>query len=488
LTRHDIKMKVVNFFRSGVIFFAAVFALSPIIVSEARAQIFSAHLSQVDKSEFPTIKLYLDLVDNTNRPVEGIAKNAFKIFEDGQLVEVAGFADPSTPRPLTTVLVLDRSGSMAKYGKIEGLRTAASMYVRSMKEMDQTSVIGFSDSVQEIQPLTSRKDLLNGALESLSAGGGTAFYDAVHKAIKVASDVKGRKVVLAITDGMDNKSSKSIGKPVELAKQYGIPIYTIGLGAKATGTSGEEGIYEEGLRNLAEQTGGLYFYAPSAAELAGIYEQLSRRFQSGYELAYITPRQIEDGTTRTVSVTASLKDNSLTATNSYYMPGVIVPSANPYLFVGLLIPLLLLILAPTALKRLGPIHISILWSRITGWSQKGKTFVKRSRESLTAEDALYLGPLVSGSSKALAVKKGVYYIGSDPGNNLVISHASISPKHARIQWEKDRYVVHDLGSKAGTFVSYSGDLTLERRIDKSALKVGSSVRFGEIYFRFCEKV
>lgn len=457
-----------------------------LLISPSFAHTFSVHLSQVEKSDFPTIKLYLDVVDTAGQPVEGMQRSDFRVFEDGQLVEVTGFADPSTPRPLITVLVLDHSGSMVQAGKIEGLKAAASAYVRSMKEVDQIGVVAFSNEVQEIQPLTSRRDLLYGALESLRADGATAFYDAVYDGVRVARAVKGRRIVLAMTDGMDNKSWKSPEGVVNLARRYGVPVYTIGLGTKARGTAGEEGIYEEGLLYLANQSGGLYFYAPSAGELVGIYELLSRRFQAGYEVAYISPRQVEDGTTRVISVKATSQTTTAEATNSYYIPGVIVPSANTALFVTFLIPLVLLAIVPTVLRRTGPIRISLPRGLAAGVLQRGRAIFAHKTGTHHAEgDSLYLVPLTNASFlKPFRLKRGDNLIGSDKNNDLVISHLSVSPKHACIKWEGGRYAVHDLGSKTGTLVGYSvsSQSNRQRATDRKVLTIGSQVKFGDIVF------
>jgi len=119
---------------------------------------------------------------------------------------------------------------------LDELTAAASIYVQHMKETDQIGVVAFSSNVQEIQPLTSRRDLLYGALESLRADGATAFYDAVYDGVRVARGVKGRRIVLAMTDGIDNASWKSPEGVVNLARRYGVPVYTIGLGARVSGT------------------------------------------------------------------------------------------------------------------------------------------------------------------------------------------------------------------------------------------------------------
>jgi len=83
--------------------------------------------------------------------------------------------------------------------------------------------------------------------------------------------------------------------------------------------------------------------------------------------------------------------------------------------------------------------------------------------------------------------KEITTVGSEVGNDIVLTHPSVSPRHAELRQETGRWVVRDLDSAQGTFVSYSGDPAQERRISTNALKNGSTVRFGQVTFVFRAK-
>ena len=155
---------------------------------------------------------------------------------------------------------------------------------------------------------------------------------------------------MALTDGMDNKSWKSIEKTVGFSVKHGIPVLTIGLGSMAQ-SGQEEGIYEAPLKLLAERAGGRYYYAPDSAQLTKIYRDIAIMLQSSYEMTYVSPNQIKDGTTRAVVVSMSNDDLSANGTNSYYIPGVIVPGSSWLVFLGILFPLIILLFAPQVLKK-----------------------------------------------------------------------------------------------------------------------------------------
>ena len=84
------------------------------------------------------------------------------------------------------------------------------------------------------------------------------------------------------------------------------------------------------------------------------------------------------------------------------------------------------------------------------------------------------------SQPVFHLEKEVITVGRGPDSDLIINDESVSREHAEIRRFADQWIVRDLGSLNGTFVSYSGDPQLERRIEReNALKNGSIVRFGQ---------
>ncbi len=78
------------------------------------------------------------------------------------------------------------------------------------------------------------------------------------------------------------------------------------------------------------------------------------------------------------------------------------------------------------------------------------------------------------------LEKDVITVGRAPDNDLVVEDASVSGHHAEIAKIEGRWVVRDLGSLNGTYVSFGGDPRMERLIEgQNALKNGSIVRFGQ---------
>ncbi len=84
------------------------------------------------------------------------------------------------------------------------------------------------------------------------------------------------------------------------------------------------------------------------------------------------------------------------------------------------------------------------------------------------------------------INKEVITVGRGVDNDLVINHESISTSHAVIERHQDRYVVRDLGSTNGTYISFSGDLDKEMDVTgrANAIKNNSVVRFGPANYTF----
>jgi hypothetical protein len=121
----------------------------------------------------------------------------------------------------------------------------------------------------------------------------------------------------------------------------------VGLGER--GSSGDDGIDEEVLRQIAETTGGRYFYAPRADELSVLYAGLAADVQQEYRLTYISPRPFYDGTQRDIRVSVG----GLEVAGGYTERHLINVTSSPLVGVVLLLPLAGLLALPSLLRRRG---------------------------------------------------------------------------------------------------------------------------------------
>lgn len=302
-------------------------------------------ITQVDNSKFPQVTVYISVTDANGEPV-GIDPSTIQVTENGQVMQPSfeGGGKEGGVGPLATMLVMDVSGSMAKNGKIDGAKAAATAYVNQMRPGDQAGIIIFNTKTQYVQQLTQDHNALLKAIDSIQPGGNTAMYDALMVAEGALKDVSGRKAIIAVTDGLDNSSSHNANDVLAGVGPSGLSISTIGLGDPTT--KAQTGLDEAGLKSLADKAGGAYSFAGDPTALSALFQLYGRQLQSEYVLTYTSPSKLRDGVNRNLQV--SLTGAGVSAQKAYNPGGVLpeVPSQSWILFGAILVILILLALIP----------------------------------------------------------------------------------------------------------------------------------------------
>ena len=304
-------------------------------------------ITQVDNSKFPNVTVYVSVTNAAGEPV-GIDPSTIEIYENDQLmqpVDIQGGGEVGEEHiPVTTMLVMDISGSMDKNDKITAAKEAAKSYVNQMQPTDQTGLIAYDTQVYTIQPLTSDTAALSSAIDGLQTGSDTAMYNALIEAEKALEGVSGRKTIIVLTDGLDNKSQSTAEDVIASISESGLTISAIGFGDVAT--TGQTGLNEVALKSLAEQTGGIYGFVTDADALKGLYQQQSRVLQSEHQLTYVSPSTLRDGVNR--NLTVALTGGAI-AVEGKYNPGGVLPEVSGRswtTFAAILAGLLVLLFAP----------------------------------------------------------------------------------------------------------------------------------------------
>ncbi len=302
-------------------------------------------ITQVDNSKFPQVTVYLSVTGPNGEPV-AIDPSTIQLTENGKVMQPSfqGGGKEGGAGPLTTMLLMDVSGSMNQNGKIDGAKAAAKAYVDQMRPGDQAGIIIFNTHTQYIQQLTQDHNALLTAIDGIKAGGNTAMYDALITAEQALKDVQGRKAIIAVTDGLDNSSSHNVSDVLSGVGPSGLSISTVGLGDP--NTKAQTGLDETALKSLADKAGGAYSFAGDPTSLSALYQLYGRQLQSEYAITYTSPSTLRDGVNRSLNV--SLTGTGVSAQKAYNPGGVLpeVPSQSWFLFGGILLVLLLLLLIP----------------------------------------------------------------------------------------------------------------------------------------------
>lgn len=340
--------------------------------SDVRIQV-----TQVDKSEFPKITVYVSVTNAAGEPV-GISPERLVLTEGGVAIKPDEISGQGEIGPLTTLLVMDVSGSMNEAGKLAAAKSAAKTYVQQMRSDDKAGLVTFNTEVNYVQPITADHDAVLKAIDGLKARQDTAMYNALAQGTQILSSVEGRKAIIVLTDGLDNRSTATVDQVIEQIGPSGLSISTIGLGDTAQLGISNAGLDETVLKSLAERAGGTYGFADDPSTLRQLYERLGRTLQSEYVLTYTSPSTLRDGVNRNLAV--RLLDADVSAETVYNPGGVVpeVPRQNSWLIFGMAFAALAgLLLAPALIGR----GLGALRGLQLGGGKKKITRVKLKDES-----------------------------------------------------------------------------------------------------------
>ncbi len=318
----------------------------PVLRVDAQDGVPKITITQVDNSQFPQVTVYISVTDASGEPVN-VSPSSLQVFENGQLTTPVAITGQGEIGPLTTLLVIDISGSMFNSKKIVGAQEAAKAYVEQMRPQDQAGLISFNTEVKVVQPVTGDRAALIAAIDSLEPDLDTAMFNALAKGIETLAPISGRKTIVLLSDGLDNVSQSTLDDIINAIGPAGLSVSTVGLGdPDQTGTN--NGLDELALQELASRAGGVYRFANGPDALVAFYEQLGRTLQGEISYTYLSPLTLRDGVNR--ELTVSINDN---AVNSQYNPGGVLPevsNSSLSLFGGILAGLLILLVLPFLFK------------------------------------------------------------------------------------------------------------------------------------------
>jgi len=227
--------------------------------------------------------------DALNRPVTGLERENFRVFEDKVEQKIAQFAMDDDP--VAVGLVFDTSGSMGS--KLQRSRMAAVQFFKTANAEDEFFLVEFDNSPRLEVPLTMDAGRIESQLTFSQSKGSTALLDAIYLALhEMKRSKKNKKALLIISDGGDNHSRYSAREVRNLVRESDVLIYSIGVfgGGSTAEESGGPGL----LANISEQTGGRLFEA-NPMELPDIAQKIGVELRNRYVIGYSAQNQQHDG-------------------------------------------------------------------------------------------------------------------------------------------------------------------------------------------------
>jgi VWFA-related protein len=316
--------------------------------------------------------------------VRTLTKDDFALEEDGRPQVIRYFAR-ETDLPLTLGLLVDTSGSQRRV--LDQERSASNTFLDQVLRVnkDQAFVIHFDREVELLQDLTSSRQKLNAALQSLQTpqfsqqrgqsagsdssdsqsdphqgshrrgggGGGTLLYDAVYLASnELMMKQSGRKALIVLSDGVDRGSKETLASAIEAAQRADTLVYSVmfkaeqeygngGFGGRGGGMGGRGGMgggmgrrggggrYPQEsrpdgkkiLERISKETGGRLFEVSKKEPVEQIYDSVQEELRNQYSLGY-TPNPPNTGPGyHKITLTTKQKDLIVQTQDGYYVSG-----------------------------------------------------------------------------------------------------------------------------------------------------------------------
>lgn len=203
-----------------------------------------------------------------------------------------------TTKGIDIVIAIDVSASMLardlKPNRLESLKKVAARFINA-RPNDRIGLVEYAGESYTKTPITSDKNIVLSSLKSIKYNttieGGTAIGMGLATSVNRLKDSRSKeKIIILLTDGVNNTGFIDPKIASELAVEFGIKVYTIGLGTNGLALSPiglkPNGSFHYGkvpveideklLKEIAKTTGGKYFRATSNTKLAEIYDEINK--------------------------------------------------------------------------------------------------------------------------------------------------------------------------------------------------------------------
>jgi VWFA-related protein len=323
------------------------------------------------------------VIDKIGHPLTGLKLDNFLVMEDGKPQRVTNFA--LTEAPFEIALLLDTSGSTRE--DLGLIRDAADSFINALRPGDRVAVLAFNNiprngnplaTVELLASLTGDRKVLHEAIARIGTSNGTPFYDALARVADQVfrepprEEVRGRRAVVALTDGVDSSSDSGFDDARSKLARAGVASYFIqmstedyvedrllkdcqddgrlSLSAKQlerfraifVPTAQKEdyqdfcrmGPFErmdisrqlynlarKEMNDLARASGGKNFSAATLQDARAAFAQVANEIGTQYSLGYYPSNKTRDGQFRKITVQLrGVKDAQVRAREGYYAP------------------------------------------------------------------------------------------------------------------------------------------------------------------------
>jgi Ca-activated chloride channel family protein len=302
------------------------------------------------------------VTDKTGKPLLNLKQSNFVVYEDGKRQEVADFAAASAP--FEVALLLDTSGSARS--DLPLIKRAAENFIASLRPGDKVSIVAFRSIIKDnksaavsevLTALTDNRARLKEALDTVKTSNGTPYYDGLLTvaekvfAAPPTDEFRGRRALVALTDGVDSTSLSDFEEARENFSRQGIVSYFIRVDTREFFEENLLGDCESAMRfsaaqirryyrmfdpkariekvssfcrlgdferldiskrlyelanaemqNMAKSSGGRVFPVADLSEARTAFSSVAREIGTKYSLGYYSSNEKRDGTYRKIKI------------------------------------------------------------------------------------------------------------------------------------------------------------------------------------------
>lgn len=396
---------------------------------------------------------------------------SFKLKENGVLQESLSVEKADAETGSRTVLLADLSRSLSRR-QFADYKKAALTFVERLRPGDMVALVTFDRRVYRLVNFTSDREILKSRIRRLrQSGSRTMLYDAVLEAHKMLRDVPQQRAIVVYTDGKENASRVVIGDLIELFTANPVPLFVAGR---------YRSFSLKQMIRLARISGGDAFKAHDTHDLDKVFRYLGRLKSQDFRLTYASRQkpgsaldiEIESSLSAANLVrsytlphnpAASLADATKNTENSNLYAGswpAEIRRHMPEILLSLIVILLIAVIIMLFFRR-QEINVKVENTNPPAYVAPEDFSLMPGRKVAQTKAKLPIdyhhGWLVEKEGPHTGRKYRINWhnitIGFAEDNSIVIDDSTVSGRHAKIERQKQKFVLYDLMSEHGTYLN-----------------------------------
>jgi VWFA-related protein len=175
------------------------------------------------------VQIYVSVTDASGHPLDGLAREAFRVRDNGIERPISAFATGSLP--LSMAVIVDRSFSM-RGARLAAARAGALALLEALRADDRVDVLAMGSDVETIAAPDASREAAREAVRRLTPWGTSPIVDAIRAATGAIHGRPGRRAIVLFTDGEDRDDETTRRDALDAVRRSDALVYAVALGAR----------------------------------------------------------------------------------------------------------------------------------------------------------------------------------------------------------------------------------------------------------------